>query len=933
MKNRNLIFITACLSFMILLGCMRPKYVIPNRNIDNYIEKNDSMNTAKSEVAPFQRPNVNNCAQAYTREFSAVVNQIDKNDGVLPSYRFVEMWNNSSIKDNQKVYEYLTSRVEAAYFLTDNEGYVAFSHAPDSSFSSFMSLGFNGTVGGTDIFHFETKDGKPIFTALDKNINSEFWDSHPWVGVDSVCNLVMIWASDRDNPYSVTKDLEGRPLAYGNSDLFYAFKIGGKWSAPVKFDTTNGLNTNRYNEVSPFVACLNSAPKLLFSSNRTGDYDIYSVNLKVDFKNQVIIANGSPEALPKGDETDQKNFYINTRSNEMFPMVAIPYMSKNSEKMLYVSSDRNESPISKFGSKDTLIKSKGKFDLYKFPFGLDCSEPPKPIILPKMVTLNVDLVDALNKSDEIRTPVIKLFEVNSGKEVIRKGKAHESFELELNKDYLVFGGSERNSNNCDEVGDSVLMYYQAKLVTKLEPKIEPRTVKIEYDSLVNAELKTVYDTSYVKEYYTVSQQNSTLFNNSESKEVVKAEDKTITQTKSESVKDVKIKACTMACDTTGLNLKGVEALAPNEPLKQLMEVTKMQITKREWYEGGKMIKKTRSDIAYDTIISYDTTMIPAIGPSGKSELTHLSKISTHFSERDTLINDIVELYPQYYVKPPCSCEFISIEHPYNKNVPYYQTAFWKVNTTDGLTQHLEDFQEGNYLERAAYIELHPKNRKYGAGKDARDDRKKDYRKYAEIVDLSLRAMKDEITKRFIPAMEALDTIAEGNKVLIKLEAYSDVRDAGSCEYIGSTVEYTAGSVNTNKNISLHDIKISSGASLNADNDNLSKLRVYFGFMELMKRLRWDDRFMHYLNKGLVYYPTQEFKNEEERQKALEKAKIIIIMEGKKADPQVKSNETDYDSIRRLNLHIDLIRMENEKVVISPCCNPKLPTVPVSTKKK
>ncbi len=930
MKNKSLILITACMSVMLLFGCAKPRYIVPSSNIDNYLDT-DSINTAKNEVAPFQKPNVDNCAQAFEREFRGVVNDAEANNGVLPSYRFIESWDNTLLKESQ-TYDYLTNKTESANFLTKDEGFVSFSHAPDADYSKTMELGLSGSIGGTDIFHFITKNNKPEFTALNDKINSPFWDSHPWVGTDNVCNLVLIWSSDRDNPYSVTRDVEGRPLNYGNADLFYAFKIDGAWQSPKKFDSTNSINTNKYNEISPFVACMNSAPRLLFSSNRAGDYDIYAVNINIDFSNQVISINDNAEMLPKGYESDQGKSFINTYSNEIFPIVAIPYNRSAGDKMLYLSSDRNSVPARKLNSKDTMIQSKGNFDIYKFDYSLDCS-PPK-IIPPKVPTaiLNVELVNALNVSDDIKSPVIKIVDINTGKEIVRKG-SKEQFNLEFGKTYNVYGGSEQNSNNCKEEGDSLLMYYQTKLITRLDDEIVKVTKQVKYDSTINATLITQYDTNYVTEYYPVTEQSAINTNSEIIKQEKNEQGVTIKQVTNESIKDVNLKPCARTCDTVGLNIKGIDKLPANEPLKQLMEVKKQLITKREWLDGGKVIKLTRNDIAFDTLVRYDTTMIPAIGPAGKSELTHLSTIIISSNKKDTIINDMVELYPQYYVKPPCSCEFVSLEHPYNKNVPYYQTAFWKVNTREGLTEHLEAFKEDSYLERAAYIELHPKNRKYGAGKEVRESRKKDYREYAEIVDLSLRGMKDEITKRFIPAMEALDTIAPGNKVLVKLEAYSDIRDAGSCNYIGNKIEFIHGSVSSSKIISLSDVKISSGASLNSDNDNLSKLRVYFGFQELMKRLRWDDNFMRYLKEGLVFYPTLEFDNEEERQKALDKAKIIIIAEGKKADPQVKSDETDYDSIRRLNLHIDLIRIENMNIIISPCCNPKIPTIPVNSKKK
>ncbi|HPU23306.1 MAG TPA: hypothetical protein PL149_04020, partial [Candidatus Kapabacteria bacterium] len=156
-------------------------------------------------------------------------------------------------------------------------------------------------------------------------------------------------------------------------------------------------------------------------------------------------------------------------------------------------------------------------------------------------------------------------------------------------------------------------------------------------------------------------------------------------------------------------------------------------------------------------------------------------------------------------------------------------------------------------------------------------------------------------------------------LIIKLEAYSDIRDAGLCNYFGETVSYIQGKINDNSQMVLDRVVIRNGDNLNSDNDNLSKLRVYYGYNELMALLRKDELFRKYLNEGLVFLPTQKFDSPDKMYEALRNAKIIIIAEGKKFDPVIKENDKEYDAIRRLNLFIQLIKFSDKFVISADCC--------------
>ena len=104
-----------------------------------------------------------------------------------------------------------------------------------------------------------------------------------------------------------------------------------------------------------------------------------------------------------------------------------------------------------------------------------------------------------------------------------------------------------------------------------------------------------------------------------------------------------------------------------------------------------------------------------------------------------------------------------------------------------------------------------------------------------------------------------------------------------------------------------------------NNDNLSKLRVYFGFQELIQRLKKSKVFMEYFNKGLVFLPNQIFSSDIQMKQALDKAKLIFLAEGKFYDKTIMDDEEDYDPIRRLNLIIQIIEYSSGRIITTPCC--------------
>jgi len=910
---------------VVLFSCASPKtFILPSGNLDlvRKSSEKDSINSQNDEIATYLKVHENDCFSAYKKESSSAYIE-PATRRIKPAFMFFyDLLGEDFVARNSKTIDYLTKRLENVAFVTNNSGFVSLSHAPDANYTRIMSLPFIGYVGGTDIFSFQIENGAYTFRALPEPINSQFWDSHPWVGSDTLCNLVMIWASDRDNPYSTVTTLDRQVIKRGNSDLFYAFKVGNKWSEPKKFDTESLINTAEFNEVSPFVACSNIAPKLLFASNRDKDYDIYEADIEIDFHNQIIKPKDKARKLQKGNQYDFENTYINTDADEMFPLVAFPYYNEY-QKELFVSSNRNTNPKNIPKSKDTLVVNKGKFDIYLFNYNLECKLPPPPP--PPVAKLYINVINEQQPKQKILLPVIKLVDLTTGK-VQELDADNASFTLSNGHKYAIYGGSKVNTSGCNDPQDTIIKYYKARQISFIDPLIVKKERLIEYDTVINPKAKEVFDTTYVTELVPISElETITIQNEFQPVDNEQNPNKNQEQRK-EIVKDIKHVKCPpkellqKQLEQPKLETK-IETKTITQTRTTFVEITKQIINRRIEYEGGKILKKSYKIVEYDTIPQLDTTQVLAIGAIARSELTMLEPIEIHFTQ-DTVINDFVKLYPEYFVKPPCAVKFVDILDDYYKNVPYYQTAFWKVNTSAGLTQHMLDMQKGNYLEDAAYIELHPRNTRYGVWTgEKRSQRISEYREYAKAVDKNLVGMKNEITEHFIPAMEEISKFAPETKLLIKLEAYSDIRDASLCNYIGETVTFIQGRISQNSNIELERITIRNGDNLNSDNDNLSKLRVYHGFSELMALLRKDQKFREYLNNGQVFFPTQKFESNEKMYEALKRAKIIILAEGKKYDPVVKENDKQYDVVRRLNLFIQQIKYE-DKIIQSDCCRQK-----------
>jgi hypothetical protein len=114
------------------------------------------------------------------------------------------------------------------------------------------------------------------------------------------------------------------------------------------------------------------------------------------------------------------------------------------------------------------------------------------------------------------------------------------------------------------------------------------------------------------------------------------------------------------------------------------------------------------------------------------------------------------------------------------------------------------------------------------------------------------------------------------------------------------------------------------------NDYLSKLRAYFGYKEIIKRLNAQKNFKYYIDNNYVLLP-DEFNSTENFKKAMENNKIIFLVKGKQIDPTVKARSMGYtgksgdykvfDPVRRIDVNIKRVEWDGVKLIRPECCKP------------
>lgn len=866
-KIFRVIFIISLLSLTVISCTSTKYYKRPAGNVE-------ALNTAGDEFAPVQHIFNNEDCSPCAKEFKAGINR--KNDGVKLSKDWLKDLLGSDIELNP----------DAVTFIKFNFGFFTIPHPPDEESARKLGVDVEGIIGGTDLFEFYNAGGRFAFKNLGKPINSIFWDSQPTAASDDSCNILLVWASDRNDlggyssPFSSIVSEKQEYNYHGNTDLFYCFYHNGKWGEVKNLE---GVNTGK-NEETPYLYCLCNNPVLFFASDRNGSYDIYTVRLSVDYDNEIIRVKEQAKRLNSNS--------INTQSKEFYPYVALPINEEGSKNRLYFSSNRNDKE--KFITEDTVLQSFGGFDIYSFnlPEDLDCKKPK--------IHYKVVILDSINPGKPVRAPLF----VNLSQNQELSDTADE-YLLQPGVKYKISGGSLYDKIDCEPGTDKTIAYYTVRKIKKLEPEIIEKDTVIEVIELVPKIVNESRDTVFTK--------------------VKVHKDELISISKNEGKKIYK------------LEVEGDSVI-----------VTFMKINESNKTEFISE-KRKQTVTYYKEIPRWDTsyTKINIDSPAYSEKTKRNGSIYFANLREDTYVKDTIFIWPRYYIYPPCEWKYDKDEIGYSKNVPYFQTCFWEVNTLKNFRRDLKLLHSRKYAD-ASFIELNTRNQYFGYNRsdlttEQQEFRKRKYRNrvwqyenYAKKVDENLNRMVKEISEEILPLYRDYDEHSGGmqNKLIVTIKAYSDLRPIIKGTYLGDeTVKYITASYDSASNqiVNISKVIISSMSSLEGEsNDMLSKLRAFFGYREIINRLKKQDNFKYYYDKGWVLFP-DEYNSTEQYKAAFDKAKIIILVEGKQIDLSVKARKmgyvgesddyTVYDPVRRIDVDIRRVEWDGVKFIRPQCCKP------------
>ncbi len=872
----------------IFAGCKTaPKeYALPEGNVEQ-------LNTESDELAPLALPESGSPADPCYAEFrgdpAKAGEKIRTSRELIDSILNVKFNNAGSVS-----------------FLTNSSGFFAIAHSVGRAYSNLTETPLPESVGGTDIFEFYTEDGKLKIVNPGKPINTLTWDSHPLVIGDGSGNIALIWSSDRSDyefgfgsPYKGnSRILEFGDSIPGNTDLYYAFRKNGKWGKSRNFAHSKGNINSWHNEISPHIFCQCYNPMLIFSSDRDSirenDFDLYAARIIIDFDKQEIIQSSPAEKLLDFTKTEEN------AAKDFFPFIPKPYPASDTVKpKVYFSSNRYERPVI---SNRINIKSKGGFDIYAFPVDLHC-RPPK-------LRYEMTVEDAEQPERPVQEPLVILYKKNEAtgefEEIERKTSSPAVFNLEPGTEYKAMGGSTFDKIECVD-SDSVLSHYAVAEMEPLKPEVIERQVVREYDSIAGAERTVIYDSVFSKE---------------------KIPPEEITEIK------------------TDENRQIFSLAKENDSVT----VTFLNISKRVKILGGDTIQVRRTVTLQDTIHKMKKVYKRSAEVLEESELTSDSGSFGFSPGEDTLITDKLTLIPRYYYFPPCEWEYITHLDKYRRNVPYFQTGFWEVNTVKNLRRHLQLLKTKKYYD-ATFIELHPANQYFGyerrglEGEELEKRKRRytlrtyDYAAYARAIEKNLEIIVNEITGTILPAFEGLDTnmAQSDDKLIIQLHAYSDIRPVKKGEFIhDSSVKYLSASLDDMRQpVNVRKVMVRPGASLaGKKNEVLSDLRAYFGYREILDRLKEVEIFRRYLENGEVLLP-DEVNSKSDLMAKMREAKIIFLIEGRMIDPKkyevagYVGEEGDYyelDPVRRVNVIVDRAIYSDGRLIKPECCSKTPPPV-------
>jgi hypothetical protein len=835
----------------------------------------------------------------------------------------------------KRIIDNMTRDVESLYFTDFKSGFASFSHPPAAEFLMGQNLPFEKDInaGGTDIFYFSPDRNDEIKFRTFSKINSPFWDSHPIAitnpNSQGICVTLLIFSSDRLNPFSKAINTNGDTIYGGSTDLFYSFGkykiINSKdlsidnfqnfeWTTP---HLLTGANTTDYNEGTPFIYCQSENPILIFSSNRNNsnihDFDLYVTKLNIDYDKLSISVIETPELIDtKSQTTDSLTYSINTVADERFPYIPFPHLENAADNPLYFSSDRNRKPDYREcncerGNDRT--ENIGGYDIYKYelPEKFNCPKPKEiiPVIYEPELFAEIVVINLEEPETPIKNASIKLIDDNGNIIEESSNSGNLRVKLDFDKQYQVIGGSSFNSMDCLADDEIIFRGYKAPEETYYEKQ---------RDSSSKIELLTSFSMK-ASEFLKINQ------------DVTRKESGFIIE------KGIKLPSDDI------IHEKVINARITGDMVYYDKQIT----TTKHWNSIDLRPSRYTGEFAAETALRGGVRSIGTMNEKIFAEKPESNEI--------IILYDTIYLLPDYILKPPCYCEFSGVLTTYQQNVPYFQTGFWQVNTLKNYRRDIPELDRSKYSE-ARWIELHKNNQYFGEGMKGRFARSLEYEEYAKVVDSNLYKMAEMISRQIIPAFKIIDSITPGSKLIISLDAWSDRRPVRRGWYIGDEVNYVEGSLIEgvrDYDVDFHKVLIPDKSSLNMNNDTLSRLRAYYGYLELLNKLldtaSVGTGFYDYYKAGLTLLPDDEkltntnlnlpfsLKSVEE---LIFKSKIILLARGNYFDPteykipryirDVDSSLFMLDTIRRIDVTINTLQYQAGKLIKSECCNPNLPCV-------
>lgn len=746
-------------------------------------------------------------------------------------------------------------------------------------------------LGGSDIFERTARETRNV-----EEVNSPAWDAQPALASRNGVEI-LVFSSDRmsDEGFSAPYDgvehvRKDGSRVRGNADLWFCFRGPGeqRWSQPRNFRVmqNNDYVNTPSNEYSPFLYCIDGTPHLLFSSNRSGNYDIYDAQLRLDLAARTI-GIVSVQPMPSGNDA------VNTEAREVFPFVPFPHRATQEQQLLF-SSDR----FTQRAPMDAATVGAGGLDLYRMRTQMLCDVPdttPRPKVIPRgSLQYVVTLIDGRSGLPTVIDGRMRvLVSGRNGSAPAETDRSVLTITLPPNDTtiggdivrFTTVGGSAYTRRPCTE-REPIVTAYARRVISDRIRNVNKLQRIVTYDTTIQGPAIPVRRT--IRLYDTL------------------AKDQPYAAKRGELLDVTPEGRLRVGRDTVVI----VDSLPP---------VT--------------VVGKKRVEFYSDTTYHYDTTYISAERIDVPSTKTTGRDLVVQWPQQDTVIYDTVVVYPVYEAAAPCMKVFATSDSV--RNVPYFQTGFWEVNTSAGYKRHLDRLRKGD-LDDASWIELNWRNQYWGSRTPGEvsprlERRRFEYRKKAEIIDdniTTLVSRTSEMIKRFWR-----DNAGDPNaKMIISMMAYSDLRPIKVGRFKSdTTIRYIAASYDSvGQSFGIpQSVIIRPGASLvGTDNDTLSKLRAYFGYDAVHDVLQQDSLYAALRANGLVVVPTDALTPAEYLER-VRSARVIVLAEGRKVDmtvkPQVRAyvgDDDDYyslDAVRRVDIIVRRIDLRAPAYVIPECC--------------